>query len=222
MTLFRRVNDILTANLNDLIDRFEDPEKMLRQAMREMDDAIAAATSAAARSIAGQKLLSKEIGCQVAQADGWQHKAMAAVAAGNDDQARRALVRRREHQRLAGVLEEQRTALDQTSARLRRRIEAMKIKRAEAGRMRVTFGARQCAARAFQNLGERSFGDASNAVFYRFEHLRQRVELAEAESEALFELAGVDEIECSANRDREDTAEIDAELAELRRGRTVE
>ncbi|HVA48473.1 MAG TPA: PspA/IM30 family protein [Pirellulales bacterium] len=214
MTLFGRINDILTANLNDLVDRFEDPEKMLRQAVREMDDTIAAATSAAARSIACEKLLGKEIESQHGQASRWQHRAAAAVSAGDDDHARRALMRRREHERLAGVFEEQRAAAEDASARLRRRIDAMKVKRAEAGRMMVALAARQCVAQAYRRLGAHASGDAGRSVLDRFERLRQRVELVESETEALLELAELDESD--GWQDREAAAEIAVELTALK------
>jgi len=216
MTLFRRINDILTANLNDLVDRFEDPEKMLRQAVRELDDALAVSTSAAARSIATQKLLSKEIDSQRDLAALWQRRAAAAVAAGDDDQARRALSRRREHERLAGPLEEQRAAAEKTATRLRRQIDAIKVKRADAGRMLVAQAARQCAVRAYQNLHAFSCGAASNAIFHRFERLRQRVELAEAEAEALLELAAEEENDPLTVCGEEDLAAIEAELSRLK------
>src|ERR1700744_3897382 len=109
MTLFRRVHDILTANVNDLVDRFEDPEKMLRQAVREMDEAIAVTTGAAARAIAAQKRLAPEIEIEHDKAAGCQRRAVAAVTAGDDGLARQAVMRRREHEQLAAALEEQRT-----------------------------------------------------------------------------------------------------------------
>jgi phage shock protein A len=220
MTLFRRVNDILTANLNDLVDRFEDPEKLLRQALREMDDAIAASTSAAARSIAAKKMLDAEIGTRQAQTARWQRNAAAAVAAGDDGRARRALSRRREQERLVAALEEQSAAAEMTIARLRRRMETMRVKRADAGQMLIELAARQSVVQAHRRLGEGYFCDASNSVVYRFERLRKRVEVAAAEAEALLELAGDDEL--STDHDDEETVAIEMELVELKQGHTRE
>jgi phage shock protein A len=214
MTLFRRINDILTANLHDLADRFENPEPMLRQAVREMDDAIAAATGAAARAIAGQKLLDKEIESQRAASERWQRNAAAAVASGDDDLARRALTRRRECERLADVLEDQRTAGQASVERLRRRIEAMKIKRAEAGRLLIELTARHSVAQAHRRLCSIAARDPSSEVFRRFDRLRQRAELAEAEAEAMCELA--EEDDWISNRDCQETAQIEADLRMLK------
>ena len=61
MRLFPRIGDIIAANLNDLVDRFEDPEVMLKQAIREMETMIEAATGGAARAIAGERLLARDL-----------------------------------------------------------------------------------------------------------------------------------------------------------------
>jgi phage shock protein A len=213
MTLFRRINDILTANLNDLVDHFEDPEKMLRQAIREMDEAIATTTSAAARSIASQKLIGKEIESRREQSARWTSNAAAAVASGDDDRARRALMRRREQERLIAALEEQSAAATDVSTRLRRRIAATKVKRAEASRMLIEFAARQSLVIA--NRRERIICDAATDVFHRFERLRQRIELAEAETDAALELAGDDWL---TEHDRDETEAVEIELLELKQG----
>ena len=61
MRLFQRIGDIIAANLNDLVDRFEDPEVMLKQAIREMETMIEGATGGAARAIAGERLLARDL-----------------------------------------------------------------------------------------------------------------------------------------------------------------
>ena len=74
MGIFRRTADIFAANLNDLVDRFEEPERMLRHALREME-ALAGATSAAvARSIATEKVLAKSRAEHLTQADEWRQQ----------------------------------------------------------------------------------------------------------------------------------------------------
>ena len=214
MSIFRRVNDILTANINDLVDRFEDPQKMLRQAVREMEKAIAAAVTAAARSIAAQKLLANEIERHRAEAGRWHNRATAAVAAENDDAARRALSRRREHERLIDALEAEHAAAEAAIARLRQRIDAMRAKRAEAGRVLVLLAARQSVAemvRTFQGPA----ACLSSSAFDRFDRLRQRVELAEMEAESWLELADEDRHDWPPGAEAE-AAAIEAELLSLK------
>ena len=79
MGLFQRVGDILSANFNDLIDRFEDPEKMLRQAIREMEALIAETLDGAAQSIATEKLIGKDLASVEQLSKAWQERAAKAV-----------------------------------------------------------------------------------------------------------------------------------------------
>src|SRR5262245_61032692 len=104
MGIFQRVNDIVSANLNDLVDRFEDPEKMLKQAIREMEVSIDQATGAAAKAIAGEKLLTKDLAEQQEQVGYWQRCAERAVQTGDDTQARQSLKRKAEHAQLVSSL----------------------------------------------------------------------------------------------------------------------
>ncbi|HUY91752.1 MAG TPA: PspA/IM30 family protein [Pirellulales bacterium] len=188
MGIFRRAGDIVAANLNDLIDRFEEPEKMLRQAVREMDEAIETASTAAARSLAAEKLLAREFAQHERRSAEWQDRAAAAVASGDDELARRALLRRREHDCLVDALREQLTAASECNARLRRQIDAMHAKRAEARRKLATLSARHAVARARRRL-QTAGAAVESSAFSRFERLREQVELAEAEADALVELS---------------------------------
>jgi phage shock protein A len=219
MTLFRRISDILTANLNDLVDHFENPERMLRQAIREMDDAIDAATMAAARSIASEKLLEKQIDSGRAQVARWRRASEAAVAAGDDERTRRALTRRRQQERLIELLDEQLSAAHELSARWRRRIDAMKHKRADAARMLIDLAASKNIAQLDLRRGAHSFSSAANPVFYRFGRLRERVERVLAEAEAVLEIAGDDDP--FADRDDMESEAIEIELLELKQRQTA-
>ncbi|CAN5765568.1 PspA/IM30 family protein [soil metagenome] len=218
MRLFRRVSDILSANLNDLVDRFEDPEVMLKQAIREMETSISPATAATARAIAHERLLAQEQGEHDRQVEHWQFRAELAVEAGDDNLARRALARKQEHEALAGALREQWSSARQLSLSLRRQLEAMRAKHAEARRLLAGLTARARAAEA--SLALRGFVSDSGTVtngFARFEQLRGRVELAEAEAVALLDLhtESAEELE-SAFMSREADRRIEAELLALK------
>ena len=82
MQLFRRISDIIAANLNDMVDRFEDPEVMLKQAIREMETMIEQTTGAAARAVAGERLLAKDLADQERNAQRWRARAEDAVRRG--------------------------------------------------------------------------------------------------------------------------------------------
>lgn len=224
MGLFSRIGDIISANLNDLTDSFEDPEVMLRQAIREMETSINEVTEQTAKAMASQKTMQRELDRNRQQAEQWQGRAERAVAEGDDELARRALSRKREHEKLAAALEDQLAATRDSVGTLRRQLDAMKAKLAEAKRSYATLSARKRAADFRKKMSaelDRTPSSADSDAFSKFDRLREKVEQAEAEAEALAELrqglgpAGTQEAEVDVDFDTD--LDIDAELAELKR-----
>src|SRR5580765_3906415 len=107
MGLFKRISDIISANLNEMTEGFEDPEKMLKQAIREMEQSISDATRETAKELANEKLLARELANNEKHADEWKRKDEQDVEAGDDNLARKALSRKQEHQKLVTALSDQ-------------------------------------------------------------------------------------------------------------------
>ena len=128
MSIFSRVSDILTANLNALLDRAEDPEALLAQVIRAMEGSLARARRSAAVAIAAERRLRGERDDNRARADRWKGRAREALAAGREDLARRALARKQEHDALARSLEEQRAGAVQTGASARTALQALEAR----------------------------------------------------------------------------------------------
>lgn len=193
MGLFKRISDIISANLNEMTEGFEDPEKMLKQAIREMEESIYDATQETAKVLANEKLLARELASNEQQAKDWQRKAEQAVSAGDDNLARKALSRKQEHQKLVTALQDQLTSAQDASKSLRHQLEGMQAKLSEAKRNLSTLSARNRAAEFKKKMNtpatELDFGGTDDA-FAKFERLREKVERAEAEADALAELRG--------------------------------
>jgi phage shock protein A len=186
MGLFRRVGDIVSANLNELLDGVENPEVMLKQAVREMEAALSSAMDSAARVIANERLLDRQLAEHRGHLERWRNEATSSVRAGVDERARAALVRKTEQQKLVEALEDQRIAAAETSGRLRRQIEAMRVRLGEAQAKLVQVCARRQAVRAQKEFASRL---CSAGAFGRFERMCLRVDRAEAEADALLELS---------------------------------
>src|SRR5512147_1725638 len=107
MGIFSRLAQLIKSNLNDLISKAEDPEKMLNQVVVEMTEQLANAKKQVAVSIADSHRLGKQYETEAQQAKEWERKAMMAVRAGNDELAKEALARKREHEQLATAYQEQ-------------------------------------------------------------------------------------------------------------------
>jgi phage shock protein A len=208
MRLFKRMSTLVSANLNDLIDQCEDPEKMLRQAVRDMETTLGQLMDGAARAIAHHKLLSRQLAEQHDAITRRGKLAEAAVAHGDDNTARTELLRKAEYQRLADALTQQVTSADALGQRLRRQVTAMRIKLAEARRKLVDITARNRAVAAQRKfVAHLPSAAIAGRASSNFDAMCVRVEQAEAETEALLELLG----------EPADAAPLDAEVeAELR------
>jgi phage shock protein A len=224
MGLFKRISDIISANLNDMTEGLEDPETMLKQAIREMEQSIEEATKETVKVVASEKLLRKELSNNETQARDWERRAEQAVDSGDDDLARKALLRKQEHDKLVTALSDQLNVVQQTAESLKHQLDGMKAKLAEAKRNLATLSARQKAADFKKKVHTQAQAlefSGSDDAFAKFERMREKVERAEAEAEALAELRG-DASPSPASLDKAPgTSPLDDELAKLKakRGR---
>jgi phage shock protein A len=187
MGIFRRVSDIVSANLNDLIERCEDPETMLRQAVREMEASIDRSLDGAARAIGSKNLLEKEVeGHRRGEADSAE-RAERAVRSGDLEAARAAIERRRAHQRLLLELEGELASAKKCSSTMEKQVRALRSKLAEAERKLAILSARKRVAEARKSVRADSRKPRS-AGFIRFERMERRIEEAVAAADALDEL----------------------------------
>jgi phage shock protein A len=224
MSIFRRISDIISANLNDMVEGYEDPEKMLRQAIREMETAIDNAKPDVAKAMANEKTTAKELATNERECEAWASRAAKAVEQGDDDLARKALSRKREYDKIAAALRDQHAATADAVQTLRRQLEAMQAKLKDAQRRLGTLVARKRAADVRAKMAKSEAGistEIDQDAFRKFDRLERKVEMAEAEASAMSELAQCSrELEAkdddSPSRAAEDL-EIEAELEELKK-----
>jgi phage shock protein A len=221
MGLFKRISDIISANLNEWTEQFEDPEKMLKQAIREMEESIGDVTGQTAKAMANEKTVTRELERNRVQSEQWRQRATQAVEAGDDDLARKALARKNEHQQLVAALEDQLASAREAAASLQRQLAGMKAKLAEAKRNLATLAARKRAADFRKKAECQAAGltaEVDENAFAKFDRLRARVEQAEAEAEAVAELRALN-VGATAEDLQEFPAEdldVAAELAEMK------
>lgn len=189
--IFKRISDVITANINDLIDRVEDPERMIKQIIREMEENISKAKEGVIDAIASEKQLQKELEHHRQQSAEWLNKAEQALQAEKEDLARAALTRKREHDSIIQALEPSWVAAKNTSEQLKTQLRALEAKLEEARRKRTTLIGRQRAAEARQHMDRtaNSFqaGLEAHASFARME---DKVAEIESRTEAMAELSG--------------------------------
>ena len=105
MGIFNKLSTVIKSNINDLISRAENPEKMLNQIILDMRDQLAKAKREVAAAIADERKLKAQLEHEVKQQRDWQKRAMLAVKEGRDDLAKQALLRQQEHAERAAVLQ---------------------------------------------------------------------------------------------------------------------
>jgi len=205
--------------LNDLISRSEDPEKMLNQVVLDMSNQLVEAKKQVAASIADEKRLSKQAEQEAANAAEWERRAMMAVRAGNEELAKEALARKREHDELASTFKEQwtkqKTAVDQ----LKKALRMLNDKIEEAKRKKNVLIARKKRAEAQKAIQETMSGLRDQSAFETFDRMSQKVDQIEAEAEAQADLAEEysGDVLASQFQNLERNASADDDLTALKR-----
>jgi phage shock protein A len=206
--IFGRISDIIKANVNDLIDRAEDPEKMIKQMVIEMEEAVNKATTAVGSAIANEKHLERQHNEKTKLAAEWQQRAIKAVNAGRDDLARQALEKKNMFEKAANDVEGPLAEAKKSSTVMRQQLDQLKVKLDEARVRQGTLIARHQAAKAKKQISK-SLSGIGGGAFANFEKYEQKVLKVESEAEAFAELAG-------------ETTSLDDEFRKLEAGSSVE
>ena len=189
MGMFSRLAQLIQANLNDLISRSEDPEKMLNQVVLEMNAQLISAKKQVAVSIADEKHLAKQLEQEKANAAEWERRAVLAVRGGDDALAKEALTRKKEHDTLTATYQDQwnkqKAAVDQLKTALR----MLNDKIEEAKRKKNVLIARKKRAEAQKAIHETMSGLKDQSAFETFSRLETKIDRIEAEAEAGAELS---------------------------------
>jgi phage shock protein A len=190
MGIFSRLGTLIKSNINDLITKAEDPEKMLNQVLLEMQQQLVDAKKAVAVAIADEKKLQKQYNAELDKAKEWERKAMVAVRAGDDALARQALVRKTEHENIGTQFQQQWVAQKQAVDKLKDALRLLNNKIEEAKRKKNILIARKKRAEAQQQIASTMQGLGDTSAFDTFDRMSERIALMEAEAEAGAELAG--------------------------------
>ncbi|MCI5210170.1 MAG: phage shock protein A [Candidatus Electrothrix sp. ATG2] len=188
-SIFKRVSDIINANLNDLLDRMEDPERIIKQIIREMEDNIRQAKEGVINALASEKQLFRELEKHRNHSQEWLSKAETALKADKEDLARSALARKKEIDQIIKSLEPAWASAQSTSDRLKAQLLQLENKLEETKRKRSTLLARQRATEARQQMDSTldTFRTGLDAQA-RFDRMEDKVEEMEARTEAAAEL----------------------------------
>ncbi|MBD1938255.1 PspA/IM30 family protein [Microcoleus sp. FACHB-68] len=192
MGLFDRISRVVRANMNDMVSKAEDPEKVLDQAIIDMQEDLVQLRQAVASSIATQKRTEQQYNQAQSQANTWQQRAQLALQKGDENLAREALVRKKSHAETAGTLKAQLDTQVTQVDTLKRNLIALESKISEAKTKKNMLKARAQAAKANEQLQNTIGNLGTSSAMGAFERMEEKVLQMEARSQAAAELGGAD------------------------------
>jgi phage shock protein A len=188
MGIFDRFSALLKSNINDLISRAEDPEKMLTQILVDMRGQLVRAKQQVASAIADEKRLRDQADAEYKQAQDWERRAMLAVQENRDDMAKQALVRHGEHMSSAQQLEQTWESHRLETEKLKNSLRDLNDKIEEAKRKKNLLIARQRRAQAQQRIAETMSSLSEKSAFEAFARMEERIETNERQLKAAAEI----------------------------------
>ena len=188
MGIFDRFSALLKSNINDLISRAEDPEKMLTQILVDMRGQLVKAKQQVASAIADEKRLRDQADAEFKQAQDWERRAMLAVQEGRDDMAKQALVRHGEHLNNGSQLEQTWEAHKAETDKLKGQLRDLNDKIEEAKRKKNLLVARQRRAQAQARIAETMSSLSEKSAFEAFARMEERIETNERQIKASAEI----------------------------------
>ncbi len=188
MGIFDRFSALLKSNINDLISRAEDPEKMLTQILVDMRGQLVKAKQQVASAIADEKRLRDQADAEYKQAQDWERRAMLAVQENRDDMAKQALVRQAEHMGHGQQLEQTWEQHRLETEKLKNALRDLNDKIEEAKRKKNLLIARQRRAQAQQRIAETMSSLSEKSAFEAFARMEERIETNERQIRAHAEI----------------------------------
>ena len=189
MGMFTKLSTVIKSNINDLISRAENPEKMLNQIIIDMRDQLAKAKREVAAAIADERKLKSQLDDEAKQARDWEHRAMLAVKEGRDDLAKQALIRQQEHAERAQVSQQTWQAQAGETESLKGSLRQLNDKIEEAKRKRNLLIAKQKRAQAQRRIHETMSGLSDTSAFEAFNRMAEKIEEQERQSVAHAEVS---------------------------------
>lgn len=218
MGIFQRISDIAKSNVNDLLDKAENPEKMVKQIIIDMQKELNLATQNYGKAKSSEMLAKRQLDNAVKVSQDWENKAKSALSQGNQDLAREALSRKVKADEDVASYQQMYDSISAQAQEIGNQVEMLKGKLEEAKSRQAMLIARSNMADTKKNLAKSQGSFDGSSALEKFNRMEEKVMRKEAEADAYNEIATGGSTEMNLNdsfAELEKNAKVDEELARL-------
>ena len=185
MGIFSRMTDIINSNINSMLDQAEDPEKMIRLIIQEMEDTLVEVRSSSARVLADRKAAARRLEQVEAEAQTWEDKARLAISKGREDLARAALQEKQAIEEEVAVVEAELKATDEHIEQLNEEVAKLQQKLSDAKAKQKAMMMRSKTVESRIKVKRQMHREKLDDAFARFEHFERRMDNLEGQLESM-------------------------------------
>lgn len=185
MGIFSRMADIINSNINALLDKAEDPQKLIQMIIQEMEDTLVEVRSSSVKVLADRKTAKRRIQQLQKNVEDWENKAKIAVHKGREDLARAALFEKQKDADEIRAIESELVALDEHIEQLDKEIEQLQQKLNDARAKQKTLNMRSKTVESRLKVKQQINRDTLNSAFARYEGLERRMDRLEGQIESM-------------------------------------
>ncbi len=215
MSIFSRFADIINSNINALLDKAEDPEKLIRMIIQEMEDTLVEVRTESAKSLADRKELQRKVVWLEEEARDWTAKAELAVSRGREDLAKAALAEKYKQEAELRELQKQINSLDESISKLTAEISQLQDKLVDARARQQTINMRFATQTSRVKVSRKLYETGSGNVVQKFEQFERKLDELEAEADS-FQIGRNNDLKAKFD-DLEASEKVDEELEVLKK-----
>lgn len=216
MGVFQRISDILKSNINDLLDKAEDPEKMVKQIINDLQKDLNNSTQALAKAMASQRMTERQLNDAKARSADWEDRAEAAVRSGNEQLAKSALANKVRADEQVTEYQKMYNDISAQTAQMQDQVGQLKEKLDEAKNKEAMLIARSQMADTRKNLAKNTGTFDASSAADKFDRMEEKITRKEAEADAYSDIASQNAAGSAQDYDKlSREAKVDDEYAKL-------
>lgn len=216
MAIFQRIGDLIKANINDLLDKAEDPEKMIKQIIIDMEEQLRKSTQSLGTAMGSQNQVKKQLENAKQQSNTWQEKAKMCLSQGNEELAKQALENKVKQDQMVAQYQQMCDSMDAQVNEIRNQVDILKQKLEEARSKQAMLVARSQMADAKEQMAKSLGNMDTKSAFAKMDKMEQKIAAKESQADAFAQISGTEQSTNDPFAQMETDNAINAELEKLK------